>query len=739
MTFVSALDCTDNNNNTNSDTIAYAYERQPPPPPLPVPLNQSTYPMVSESLLSQTAQHTSAPHVVNDNDFLLYLNSNLFLSPQFPYQDQQQSLVDTPLLSYSPPPPPSDPQQLVSPFVSWNNPLLDMLQAAADIDNILYPDTSSMDMDRVDDSSLLNNNMLNNTDVMDTHNSASCQINLQVSSFTDLKNALESFYGQTNPLLLLDNGTPPPPQQHTSGHGGRFGTLSSTKQQEVQQQQQQQTIPVRVRDTVESTSFLASLMAKAQTHWCCIGFKVAPITLDVIQNWQQAPITIVYCVASIALVTFMDHNAGQAYVKTAAMEFYEQARRKMDDIVFDDENDKSNYSFGDDHGDDDDDDSSFSDEISRQKAMTIQSYFCLSYTSNLLRLYEQQRTWGGLASIALQLRTKDMETGCRPVDDAIVLCFCRWYYVDAWMALTLQRECLLPETPPQFIQDAVQSSSLWSSATTAHNSQLLQDHYQFVMLARFIRRYIKIMQSGKLTDPVTMRPSPSYYHITDELKQWHTRIQEQQQRQQPEAESTNSFGTPGNIHFHICYNAMRLVVIYKLLQPDSLLLQPDDMTLMDGLETNFALLVALHDLASRGCDQSTYHHMFFAIHNTAIRIYNTNLRNSKWQGPAKEQLQMNLVLLKGTQAYVNDVFQMRVYAEKIEQQFAHMGLELIQCYETTLSLMATPPPPSPPPPLKPKSQTLPGMHVYKLHTAASIKKPRKSTGKPRKRKEIRIV
>jgi hypothetical protein len=247
------------------------------------------------------------------------------------------------------------------------------------------------------------------------------------------------------------------------------------------------------------------------------------------------------------------------------------------------------------------------------------------------------------------------------------------------------------------------------------------------MLARFIRRYIKIMQSGKLTDPVTMRPSPSYHHITDELEKWHSRIQDQQQRQlQSEAGPTSSsYDTPGgdgNIHFHICYNAMRLVVIYKLLQPDRLLLQPDEMTVMDGLQTNLALLVALRCLASRGCDQSTYHHMFFAIHNTAIRIHNTNPLDSNVQRNAKEQLRMNLTLLKGTQAYVNDVFQMRVYAEKIEQQFAHMGLD---CYHHIQ-----------PPCLNSNPA---GMTVFKLPTAASIKKPRKSTGKPRKRKNITVA
>ncbi|KAI8331762.1 hypothetical protein BC941DRAFT_360058 [Chlamydoabsidia padenii] len=543
-------------------------------------------------------------------------------------------------------------------------------------------------------------------------------IKLEVNSFNDLKNALESFYGQ------IDSSQHQYPSRRNSRNDIRL------LQQQQQQQQQHQLIPMAIRDTVESASFLASLMEKARSHWCCVGFKVAPVTLDVIQNWRQAPITIVYCVASIALVTFMDHNAGQAYVKTAAMEFYEQARRKMDDIVFDDESDKSNYC---------DDDGT-----TKVKSMTIQSYFCLSYTSNLLRLYEQQRTWGGLASIALQLRTKDVETGCRPMDQAILLCFCRWYYVDAWMALTLQRDCLLPDEPPQFILDTIQSSN---NNNNNNNALYHQSHYQFVMLARFIRRYIRIMQSGKLMEPITMRPSSLCDQITNELKQWYALIQQEEQQSSITA---GPAGHDGNVHFHLCYNAMRLVILYKLLQPD-MVVQPDDSTLIDGLETNLALLLALRELASRGCDQSTYHHMFFAIHNIATRIHQhhhhkNERKYSQWQEWATQQLQMNLVLLKGTQAYVNDVFQMRVYAEKIEQQFAHMGLQLADYYQDTLTLMTrqhveqdrstdkrhktghattmedhgskrTSP------------GVIPGMHVYKLHTSVSIKKSRKTTAK----------
>jgi hypothetical protein len=69
--------------------------------------------------------------------------------------------------------------------------------------------------------------------------------------------------------------------------------------------------------------------------------------------------------------------------------------------------------------------------------------------------------------------------------------------------------------------------------------------------------------------------------------------------------------------------------------------------------------------------------MFFAIHNTAKRIYQYSLPGQleSLRSLAKEQLQINLILLKNTQAYISDVFKMRVYAEKIQDQFCSLGIQ----------------------------------------------------------------
>ncbi|CAO3594416.1 unnamed protein product [Absidia cylindrospora] len=744
-----------NDLSSSVETTIYAYlHDQPCSLDSPTPAS-SIYSSVTYSSSPNTNHLTPSPschasdYWSNDSDSFYTntdnysISNNIFRSPQLPVQEQQQPILVEPesLLDY---PSATSLQQLPAsmPFGSWEYPLLDTLQETTTTGQFLYENSSSSSNNNSNNNSSSSSGSSSSSDGITvdpsiielltslssnanpsgttaTTDTTKPAINMEINSFTDLLQAIECMQVQLKPDTTTDTTAitsqlQPQQQQQRRPYKKRKSQhpASLTKQPPRQQLMTPTTmmkkLPAVVHDTVNT--FLPTLMEKAQSHWCCVGFKVAPVTLDMIQNWRQAPVTIVYCVASIALVTFLDHNAGQAYIKTAAMEFYEQARRKMDDIVFDDENDISNYNNEMDHDDDDDDHYDASGALTdrgRQKAMTIQSYFCLSYTSNLLRLYEQQRTWGGLASIALQLRTKDVETGCRPMDQAILLCYCRWYYVDAWMSLTLGRDCLLPDDPPRFIMDAIQpppthlqdqqqpTSPSPQPLPTLQRQTIIFPHehqslYQFAMLTKFMRRYIQVMQSGKLVDPITKKPSSHYYQITAELKQWNNMIQ-----QQEENEHANDFGRgpdsnrSGNAdtHLHLCYHAMRLVILYKLLHPD--LAPPDDMTLMDGLDTNLALLLALQQLASQGCDQSTYHHMFFAIHNMASRIHqhHTRHRISKWQKWARQQLQLNLVLLKGTQAYVNDVFQMRVYAEKIEQQFLHMGLRVSACYQSILSSM----------------------------------------------------
>jgi hypothetical protein len=324
-------------------------------------------------------------------------------------------------------------------------------------------------------------------------------------------------------------------------------------------------------------------------------------------------------------------NTSSHYAKQAAMAFYEQARHKMDDILFDD-----------------------------MQPMIIQSYFCLSYTSNLLRLYEQQRTWGGLASISLQHLAKkapklqiqqQQQQQQKPVDDLTLGCWFRWYYVDAWMCLTLNRDCLLPDNVPWMDMSEIEHLSI---------HKLTNDHHQlysFATLTHYMRRYIRALHSGKIFINETQKqPSMTYYQITDELKKWYCKLP--------------NYSTIAELHLHICYYSMRLVVLYQFLNPNQ---PPSPGVFIDCLETNLELLQALQQLKDIGCDQSTYHHMFFAIHNTAKRIFQYN--QVKFKGYAEGQLKINLMLLKSTQAYAHDVFKMKIYAEKIQDQFNRLNIE----------------------------------------------------------------
>ncbi|KAG2222531.1 hypothetical protein INT45_002662 [Circinella minor] len=516
------------------------------------------------------------------------------------------------------------------------------------------------------------------------------RIQLQISSFSDLKTALEDIgKDSTTHITNTPFTTPSPLQQHSTlncplihqqhhlqqdtqqpphrrrysyftaptyginnnSNGNNNNSINDTKlTPEIVDKETTTTeedlihltstdfhVPSSIRLNVESSQMLDNLMERAVSHWCCIGFKVAPISLDVIRDWNNAPPAIVYCVASISLVTFMNHNSSQSFTKQAAMVFYEQARHKMDDVFVED-----------------------------MQPMVIQAYFCLSYTSNLLRLYEQQRTWGGLASIALQQHAKDISEG-RPVDRLTMMCWLRWYYVDAWMCLTLNRECLLADDTPLYLAPlAEQNNESDDMPLSSIQQHVFHGLYQFAALTQYMRMYIRAIRSGTIFKKgTTSRPSTFYQNITNQLKQWYS---QQHQDQQTE------------IHFHLCYHAMRLVILFQFLHPTEC--PPHDI-LIDCLETNLALLQSLQYLREIGCDQSTYHHMFFAIHNTAKRIYMYNFNNKGKKKHsldrfAEEQLRINLKLLRGTQAFVNDVFKVRLYAVKIEQQFRDLRIKVEQ-------------------------------------------------------------
>ncbi|KAI9496302.1 hypothetical protein BDB00DRAFT_945169 [Zychaea mexicana] len=368
-------------------------------------------------------------------------------------------------------------------------------------------------------------------------------IQLQITSFSDLQTALKDIgheaYGSPA-------GSPQQPMLS-------FPANNSTEEDLVYLNSTDFTVPSSIRLNVESSHMLESLMQQAVSHWCCIGFKVAPISLDLIRDWHSAPPAIVYCVASISLVTFIDHNASQSFIKQAAMVFYEQARHKMDDVFVED-----------------------------MQPMIIQAYFCLSYTSNLLRLYEQQRTWGGLASIALQQHTKDIAAG-RPVDRMTMMCWLRWYYVDAWMCLTLNRECLLADDTPLQLAALSNNTNDDDDASLSLRPENFHGLFQFAALTQYMRMYIRAIRSGTIFQEGTTYPSLLYQEITVQLKQWYA--------QQQHTEN----------HFHLCYHAMRLVILFQFLNPAS---SPPQDILIDCLETNLALLQALQYLKEIGCDQT---------------------------------------------------------------------------------------------------------------------------------------
>ncbi|KAK4520794.1 uncharacterized protein ATC70_006674 [Mucor velutinosus] len=447
-------------------------------------------------------------------------------------------------------------------------------------------------------------------------------ITLQLANFSDLQIALKDIEDmEPSAIRTRSNYT----QQKTTEED--LVNLSSTTEFFV---------PPSVRLNVESSQILDMLMARAVEHWCCIGFKVAPISVDLIRNWRKAPQPIVYCIASICLVTFMDQQIkrNSLYFKQAAMVFYEQARNKLDDILFDD-----------------------------MQPLIIQSYFCLSYTSNLLRLYEQQRTWGGLASISLQHLAEQQVVRSEPVDNITLGCWFRWYYVDAWMCLTLNRDCLLPDTVPWVDLGHITKLSLAKLQQDQHNL------YSFACLTHYMRRYIRALHSGKIfVNQQQKIPSSHYYSITKELTSWYTQLPKK--------------NLIAEIHLHLCYNSMRLVVLYQFLNPQQ---SPPHDILIDCLQTNLELLQTLRHLKTMGCDQSTYHHMFFAIHNTAKRILQYD--KEEFNAHAQEQLKINLIMLKSTQAYTHDVFKMKIYAQKIQDQFTRMNIAIpeVACSLSTAS------------------------------------------------------
>ncbi|KAI7848749.1 hypothetical protein BDC45DRAFT_522654 [Circinella umbellata] len=418
--------------------------------------------------------------------------------------------------------------------------------------------------------------------------------------------------------------------------------------------------PNRFHQTdVTNTQFLGLMLDRASKHWCCIGFKIAPIPVDLIRHHTHLPISIIYCVAAISLVSDPNHqHQYSTKAKDMALTLYKKARSQVDDVFFDIE-----------------------EELNPS---VIQSYFCLSYTSNLLRLYDEQRTWGRLAAIALK-RQHEQQKSQFTNDPNWLACWHRWYYVDAWMDLTLKRDRLLPDI-------------FMDHTPSIHHHPNDNDHlHHFAMLAHFIRQYLRAFESNQLTS-IT---SPIYQKITQSLELWYHQLPYNHIQPNPPLLIQQQFNPRVDIHLHLCYHAMRLVLFSRLFEMNEQNLKQEKeeallLLIHNTLDTNLQLLQALQHLKNDGCDQSTYHHLFPTIHKASYSIYQkltTQLdmiphsclssknqqeqqlfNKKKLQTIAAEQLLINLKLLKSTPAYFNDTFNMRLFATQFINEIKTLGL-----------------------------------------------------------------
>ncbi|KAI7869323.1 hypothetical protein BDF14DRAFT_1783672 [Spinellus fusiger] len=488
-------------------------------------------------------------------------------------------------------------------------------------------------------------------------------VSVELRSFTDLKTLVH--FPQPNTLYKHgDNPTPEESPVSTYGKKRRLDKkhlkqlqFSYTAMDRPTGKISNVNIPASIRNTIENSHMLDILMNRAVSHWCCIGFKVAPLQIEAIRDWHTTPLPIVYCVAAISLVTFIDrrdesHFAGlnpsqkknsSLYAKAAAMVFYEKC------------------------------------------------YFCLSYVSNLLRLADQQRAWAHMASLALIQSASDIKGG-KKVDESTMLCWYRWYYIDVWMSLTRNTKCLLPDDLPlPFLEgygDLLHTPNQQDIALQNRHTEKAFDClslYQLGGMAKYMRRFVHALRSGDLFDislhgaEVHLSPSPLYHGLNNEVQGWYEHQPHASQVRPSFKVAQNSpsaiFCPRIDIHTHLCYHSMRLVILYQFFQPEK---QISLHVLIDCLETNLTILQALQHLREIGCDQSTYHIMFFAVHNAAKHIYQytqTNPSMSFLLPFAKEQLHMNLSIICGTFAYENDIFMLQNYVEIFEQDL-NMGIPI---------------------------------------------------------------
>lgn len=391
------------------------------------------------------------------------------------------------------------------------------------------------------------------------------------------------------------------------------------------------TLPKSVQYHSAKSHLIENLMLRAIQHWCCISFKIVPIELELIKN--DTPKCILYCVAAISMVTTTTavternnkvkkvyNKSAEGFKKDVGFYFYERAVSFLNEILFTED-----------------------EELS---IVAIQCYFCLSYTANLLRLTSEQRTWHYLACDQLISKVNYINTSL-----ALRQCWYRWYYIDAWIALSLNMECLLPDKLPFTTKRPTKATVIHNSNITHGNCCIMSNDilYEFMLMTQFMRRFNRCIQSGTLVH--------YYDSLTIELEHWWKSLPE------------------NNLHLTICYHSMRLVILFSLLQ-QSHIYSVNEALLLDGLDMTLQILQGLQDLKLMKCDQSTYHHMFFAVHKTlkSILVHIKQKDQYKYlESIAKPQFEMNLCILEGTDAFINDIYSMRTIGSMIETDLISLG------------------------------------------------------------------
>ncbi|KAI9483461.1 MAG: hypothetical protein EXX96DRAFT_558254 [Benjaminiella poitrasii] len=471
---------------------------------------------------------------------------------------------------------------------------------------------------------------------------------------------------------LLKNNNLIPTCQRSQRHR-KIESTRYTKNKALMSYKSGSSLPKSIRYHSASAQLIEGLMLRAIQHWCCISFKVAPIELDMIQK-KNTPKTILYCVAAISMIILNEqqlikpsnnhqhdkkaiknvNKATEDFKKDIAYYFYEKARHFLEEIIFQDE--------------EEDDDANLLRFI-----IAIQCYFCLSYTANLLRLTTEHRTWHYFACVLLKSKAKYANSY-----SALKYYWYRWHYIDAWTAIITNQECLLPDQIPFEVKEIVSGIDgcdnsqmpivcgnqhhttsldyLVTPQSTVPQPQKQISCYmphsvqaQFVNLSQYMRKCNKAIRSNTLCTV--------YGPLTAEVERWW-------------ANQINP-----SLHLKICYFSMRLVVLFSLLQVDDYQITFD--LLLDGLEITLKTLQGLEEIKFMKCDLSTYHHMFYAIHQTLKVILLHIKRKEEYiqrlEKFAKQQFIMNLVILESLGVVNYDLYQMKSVAANIESDLYTLG------------------------------------------------------------------